>query len=103
MSDLVGNPDDGFSRDAAHILYYLKILQCLPNIIRGTNVLVHIMIRLQECTNSIDEQIGIVFVQDSCAVYGKNLESLEKKGMLCFGSEQLKCLLICTDRQTSLF
>ena len=56
----------------------LKILQCLHNIILGTNVLVHIMIRLQECTNSIDKQIGIVFVQDACAVYGKNLESLEK-------------------------
>ena len=53
-----------------------KILQCLHNIIRGTNVLVYIM--MQECTNSIDKQIGIVFVQDSCAVYGKNLESLEK-------------------------
>ena len=56
----------------------LKILQCLHNIIRCTNVLVCIMIRLQECTDSIDKQIGIVFVQDSCAVYGKNLESLEK-------------------------
>ena len=56
----------------------LKILQCLRNIIRGTNVLVHIMIRLQECTNSIDKQIGFFFVQDACAVYGKNLESLEK-------------------------
>ena len=55
----------------------LKILQCLLNVIRGTNVLVHIMIRLQECTNSIEKQIGIVFVQDACAVYGNNLESLE--------------------------
>ena len=53
----------------------LKILQCLHNIIRGTHVLVHIMIRLQVCTNSIDKQIGIVFVQDSYAVYGKNLEA----------------------------
>ena len=57
----------------------LKILQCLHNIIRGTYVLVHIMIRLQERTINIDKQIGIVFVQDSCAVYGKNLESIEKK------------------------
>ena len=79
MSGLVGNPDDGFSRDAIHIFTTLKILQCLHNIIRGTNVLVHIMIRLQERTINIDKQIGIVFVQDSCAVYGKNLESLEKK------------------------
>ena len=55
----------------------LKILQCLHNIIRGTNVLVHIMIRLQERTINIDKQIGIVFVQDSCAVCGKNLENLE--------------------------
>ena len=61
----------------------LKILQGLHNIIRRTNVLVHIMIRLQECTNSIDKQIGIVFVQDACAVYGKNLESLEKN-MECY-------------------
>ena len=45
----------------------LEILQCLHNIIRGTNVLVHIVIRLQECTNSIDKQIGIVFVQDAFA------------------------------------
>ena len=50
--------------------------------------------------------IGIVFVQDSCAVYGKNLESLEKKRrkeMLCIGSELCKCLLICADWQTGLF
>ena len=47
----------------------LKILQCLHYIIRGTNVLVHNMIRLQEYTKNIDKQIGIVFVQDSCAVY----------------------------------
>ena len=39
----------------------------------------HIMIRLQERTINIDKQIGIVFVQDSCAFYGKNLESLEEK------------------------
>ena len=57
----------------------LKILQCLHNIIRSTNVLVHIMIRLQERTINIDKQIEIVFVQDSCAVYGNDLESLEKK------------------------
>ena len=67
----------------------LKILQCLHNVIRGTNVLVHIMIRLQECTNSIDKQIGIVFVQDACAVYGKNLESLEKKGMYVLEANSL--------------
>ena len=42
--------------------------------------------------NNIDKQIEFVFVQDYCAVYAKNLESLEKfKKMLCIGSEQLKC------------
>ena len=60
----------------------LKILQCLHNVIRGTNVLVHIMIRLQECTNSINKQIGIVFVQDACAVYGKNLEKIKESYVL---------------------
>ena len=52
----------------------LKILQCLHNIIRGTNVLVHIMTRLQERTSI--SKLELFFVQDSCAVYEKNLESL---------------------------
>ena len=37
----------------------LKILQCLQNVIRDTNVLVHIIIRLQERTIYIDKQIGL--------------------------------------------
>ena len=69
----------GFLETRLTFFTTLKIFQCLHNIIRGTNVLMLFMIRLQECEISIDKQIGIVFVQDSCAVYGKNLESLEKK------------------------
>ena len=78
MSGHVGNPHDGFSRDAAHILTTLKILQCLHNIIRDTNVLVHIMIRLQERTINIDKQIGL-FLYKIHVLYMKRILIVKKK------------------------
>ena len=72
MSDLVGNPDDGFPR---WVFPTLKILQLLHNIIRGTNVLVHILIILQNRITASISKLELILYKDSCAIDANNLES----------------------------